>query len=39
MDFPDAAARADLAAWHAFVREHPNTFGASYQLWLHKPRA
>jgi Flp pilus assembly protein TadD/SAM-dependent methyltransferase len=38
-DFPGAAARTDLAAWHAFLREHPDMFGASYQLWLHKPRA
>lgn len=37
-DFPDAAARADLSAWHTFFRKHPNTFGASYQLWLLKPR-
>jgi SAM-dependent methyltransferase len=36
-DFPNAA-RTDLAAWHAFFREHPNMFGGAYQLWLHKPR-
>jgi Flp pilus assembly protein TadD/SAM-dependent methyltransferase len=38
-DFPGTTARTDLAAWHAFFREHPNTYGASCQLWLHKPRA
>lgn len=37
MDFPDAAARTDLTAWHSFFREHSNTFGGSYQLWLQKP--
>jgi Tfp pilus assembly protein PilF len=37
-DFQGATARTDLAAWHAFFREHPNTFGASYQLWVFKPR-
>lgn len=38
-DFPDATARADLSAWHMFFRKHPNTFGASYQIWLLKPRS
>ncbi|MGV3634004.1 MAG: tetratricopeptide repeat protein [Pseudorhodoplanes sp.] len=37
-DFPNAA-RTDLAAWHAFFRAHPDTFGGSYELWLHKPHA
>ncbi|MFZ5690451.1 MAG: tetratricopeptide repeat protein [Pseudomonadota bacterium] len=37
-EFPGAAARTDLDAWHAFFRQHATTFGDSYQLWLHKPR-
>ena len=33
--FPDPAARTDLAAWHAFEREHPGMFAS---LWLRKPQ-
>jgi Flp pilus assembly protein TadD/SAM-dependent methyltransferase len=35
--FPDPAARTDLAAWHAFEREHPDMFASLYRLWLRKP--
>jgi Flp pilus assembly protein TadD/2-polyprenyl-3-methyl-5-hydroxy-6-metoxy-1,4-benzoquinol methylase len=37
--FPDAQARTDLAAWHAFERDHPEAFPAMYRLWLRKPHA
>jgi len=36
--YPGADARTDLAAWHAFEREHPDLFVWWYQLWLRKPR-
>lgn len=37
--FPEPGARTDLAAWHVFERENPDTFLTMYQFWLHKPRA
>ena len=37
--FPDPAAQTDLAAWHAFEREHPDLFTSLYHLWLRKPRS
>jgi len=33
--FADAAGR-DLAAWHAFERRHPLTFGNMYVFWMQK---
>lgn len=35
--FPDAAAMTDLAAWHAFETEAPETFGGMYLFTVRKP--
>jgi SAM-dependent methyltransferase/Tfp pilus assembly protein PilF len=32
--FPDDAAMTDLAQWHLFESEHPDTFGGMYQFWV-----
>lgn len=37
--FPDPAARKDLAAWHQFETENPDSFIAMYVFWLRKPQA
>jgi 2-polyprenyl-3-methyl-5-hydroxy-6-metoxy-1,4-benzoquinol methylase/tetratricopeptide (TPR) repeat protein len=34
--FPDPAARPDLAAWHAFEQKNPYTFGNMYFFWVQK---
>jgi 2-polyprenyl-3-methyl-5-hydroxy-6-metoxy-1,4-benzoquinol methylase len=34
--FPDPAARRDLAAWHAFEQKNPYTFGNMYFFWVQK---
>jgi hypothetical protein len=34
--FPDPASRKDLAAWHQFETENPDTFIAMYQFWVRK---
>jgi 2-polyprenyl-3-methyl-5-hydroxy-6-metoxy-1,4-benzoquinol methylase/tetratricopeptide (TPR) repeat protein len=34
--FPDPAARHDLAAWQAFEETHPHTFGNMYIFWVQK---
>jgi tetratricopeptide (TPR) repeat protein len=34
--FPEPAARKDLAAWHQFETEHPDTFAAMYVFWVRK---
>jgi len=26
----------DLANWHLFETENPDTFGAMYQFWIHR---
>ncbi len=35
--FPDPRSRKDLAAWHQFETEHPDTFVGMYQFWVRKP--
>ncbi len=37
--FPDERHLADLASWHAFEEEQPDTFVGMYQFWVHKPVA
>ena len=37
--FPDPAARRDLAAWHAFEQKNPYTFGNMYFFWVQKREA
>jgi SAM-dependent methyltransferase len=32
--FPDPASRKDLAAWHQFETENPDTFITMYQFWV-----
>jgi SAM-dependent methyltransferase len=34
--FPDDAALNDLANWHRFETENPDTFAAMYQFWVQK---
>jgi Flp pilus assembly protein TadD/SAM-dependent methyltransferase len=36
--YPDPAARKDLAAWHQFETDNPDSFIGMYVFWLHKPR-
>lgn len=33
---PEDAAMTDLAKWHLFESEHPDTFGGMYQFWVQK---
>lgn len=35
--FHDPAAAADLGAWDAFEREHPDTFAGMYLFWVQRP--
>ena len=34
--FPDDRAMTDLANWHRFESENPDTFGGMYQFWVQK---
>jgi SAM-dependent methyltransferase/thioredoxin-like negative regulator of GroEL len=34
--FPDDAALTDLAKWHLFESEHPDTFGGMYVFWVQR---
>jgi tetratricopeptide (TPR) repeat protein/2-polyprenyl-3-methyl-5-hydroxy-6-metoxy-1,4-benzoquinol methylase len=34
--FPEKSAATDLARWHQFELEHPETFAGMYQFWLRK---
>ncbi len=34
--YPDKAALSDLALWHGFEVEHPETFKKMYQFWVQK---
>jgi tetratricopeptide (TPR) repeat protein/SAM-dependent methyltransferase len=34
--FPHDASMTDLATWHAFECEHPETFSGMYQFWVQK---
>jgi SAM-dependent methyltransferase len=36
---PEAGADADLARWHAFEQDHPDTFSGMYLFWVRKPAA
>jgi SAM-dependent methyltransferase len=35
--FPDDAALGNLAHWHRFEEENPETFARMYQFWVRKP--
>ncbi len=35
--FPDDPAQTNLAHWHAFEQDNPDTFIAMYEFWLQKP--
>ena len=35
--FPDDAALSNLAHWHRFEEENPETFARMYQFWVRKP--
>jgi len=35
--FPEAGSEVDLARWHAFEQEHPDTFSGMYLFWVRKP--
>ena len=35
--FPDDAALGNLANWHRFEEENPETFARMYQFWVRKP--
>jgi Tfp pilus assembly protein PilF/SAM-dependent methyltransferase len=35
--FPDDKAASDLALWHDFETDNPETFAAMYQFWIQKP--
>lgn len=35
--FPNQENLTDLLKWHQFEEEHPDSFLAMYQFWLHKP--
>ena len=37
--FPDDPAQTNLAHWHAFEQDNPDTFIAMYEFWLQKPVA
>ncbi len=37
--FPQDLAGTDLALWHQFEEENPDTFVAMYQFWVQKPAA
>ena len=37
--FPDDPAQTNLAHWHAFEQDNPDTFIAMYDFWLQKPGA
>jgi len=37
--FPEAGSDTDLARWHAFEQEHPDTFSGMYLFWVRKPAA
>jgi len=34
--FPDDPAQTNLAHWHAFEQDNPDTFIGMYQFWLQK---
>ena len=34
--FPDDAALSNLAHWHRFEEENPETFARMYQFWVRK---
>lgn len=34
--FPNDPAATNLAQWHTFEQEHPDTFAAMYQFWVQK---
>ena len=34
--FADDLAMTDLAAWHIFETEHPETFAGMYQFWVQR---
>jgi hypothetical protein len=36
--FPHDGAMTNLANWHLFEEEHPDTFSRMYQFWVRKPR-
>ena len=35
--FPDDPARVNLAYWHRFEQDNPDTFIAMYEFWIQKP--
>jgi hypothetical protein len=35
-EFPHDPTMTDLAAWHAFERQHPRAFSGMYQFWVQK---
>jgi hypothetical protein len=35
--FPSDTAMTNLALWHRFETENPDTFGGMYQFWMQKP--
>ena len=37
--FPNDASMTDLALWHQFENENPDTFGSMYNFWVQKAQA
>ena len=37
--YPEPASTRDLAAWHSFEQEHPQTFANMYLFWVQKTQS